>query len=39
MFFGMNNEIKECEIIETKTALETYDIFCKSRDKKISKQY
>jgi hypothetical protein len=27
MFFGMNNEIKEREIIETKTTLETYKTF------------
>ena len=31
MFFGINNKITECEIIETKTTLETYKIFFVSR--------
>ena len=34
MFFGMNNEIKEREIIETKTTLETYKTFFVSRGTK-----
>ena len=34
----MKNKIKESEIIETKTTLETYKaFFCKSRDTKLSK--
>jgi hypothetical protein len=35
----MNNTIKEREIIETKTTLETYKTFFVSRGHKISKKY